>query len=96
MSEVTKEQIEAQRLVLQQNWSASRAAERVIAERDARAEAAELGIDLVDDPRTELGDGYVDHRISRGEYNAGDGVLGAINTNTGTCRTSKLSLTEAI
>lgn len=77
------EQIEAQRLVLQQNWSASRAAERVIAERDARAEAAELGIDLVDDPRTELGDGYADHRISRGEYNAGDDVLGAINTNTG-------------
>lgn len=77
------EQIEAQRLVLQQNWSASRAAERVIAEREARAEAASLGIDLIDDPRAELGDGYVDHRISRGEYSAGDDVLAAINANTG-------------
>lgn len=77
------EQIEAQRLVLQHNWSASRAAERVIAEREARAEAATLGIELVDDPRAELGDGYVDHRIRRDEHSAGDDVLGAINTNTG-------------
>lgn len=69
--------------VLQHNWSASRAAERVIAEREARAEAATLGIELVDDPRAELGDGYVDHRIRRDEYSAGDDVLGAINPNTG-------------
>ncbi len=77
------EQIEAQRLILQHNWSASRAAERVIAEREARAEAAVLGIDLIDDPRAELGDGYGEHRISRDAYTAGDDVLGAINANTG-------------
>lgn len=77
------EQIEAQRLVLEQNWSASRAAERVIGEREARAEAAALGVALVDDPRSELGDSYLDHRISRGEYHAGDDVIGAININTG-------------
>lgn len=77
------EQIAAQRLVLQHNWSASRAAERVIAERDARAEADALGIHLVDDPRAELGDGYVDHRISREELTSGAGVVGAINANTG-------------
>ena len=34
------EQIEAQRLVLEHKWSATAAAERVVAERDARAEAA--------------------------------------------------------
>ena len=77
------EQIEAQRLIVQHNWSSSRAAERVIAEREARAEAATLGIDLVDDPRAELGESYVDHRISRDEYSAGADVLGAINANTG-------------
>lgn len=83
-SEVRRaEQIEAQRLVLQHNWSASRAAERVIAEREARAEAADLGVDLIDDPRAELGDGYADHRIRRDEYTAADDVLGAINPNTG-------------
>lgn len=77
------EQIEAQRLVLQQNWSASRAAERVIGEREARAEAAALGVTLVDDPRSELGETYLDHRISRSEYTAGDDVFGSININTG-------------
>lgn len=77
------EQIEAQRLILQHNWSASRAAERVIAEREARAQAAAMGIGLIDDPRTELGAGYVNHRIGRDEYSAGQDVLGAINANTG-------------
>lgn len=77
------QQIEAQRLILQHNWTASRAAERVIAERDARAAAAALGITLVADPRAELGDTYLDHRTSREDYTPGDDVLGSINANTG-------------
>jgi ParB family chromosome partitioning protein len=77
------EQIEAQRLILQHNWSASRAAERIVVERDARAEAAALGITLIDDPRAELGDHYTDHRVSRDDYNSDADVVGAINPSTG-------------
>lgn len=77
------EQVEAQRLVVQHNWTASRAAERVIAEREARAEARGLGVVLVDDPRAELGEHYIDHRISRDEYQPGADVVGAINSGTG-------------
>ena len=77
------EQIEAQRLVLQHNWSASRAAERIVAERDARAEAAALGITLIEDPRAELGEHYTDHRISRDDYTPDADVVGAINPSTG-------------
>ena len=65
------EQIEAQRLVLQHNWSASRAADRIVVEREARAEAAALGITLIENLRAELGDHYTDHRISRDDYNSG-------------------------
>jgi ParB family chromosome partitioning protein len=77
------EQIQAQNLVLEHNWSASRAAERVIAEREARATAAALGIALVSDPIAEIGDTYLDHRISQDEFSAGDEVFGCVNANTG-------------
>ena len=77
------EQIEAQRLVLSHNWSASRAAERVVAERDARAEAAALGITLLEDPRAEFGEHYTDHHISRDDYTPDADVVGAINPSTG-------------
>jgi ParB family transcriptional regulator, chromosome partitioning protein len=77
------EQIEAQRLVLQHNWTASRAADRVIAEREARAEAAALAITLTENLRAELGDHYTDHRISRDDYNSDADVVGAINPSTG-------------
>ncbi|MGW0162121.1 ParB/RepB/Spo0J family partition protein [Mycobacterium sp. NPDC003323] len=77
------EQVEAQRLVVQHNWTASRAAERVIAERESRAEAHGLGVVLVEDPRAELGEHYIDHRISRDEYRPGADVVGAINSGTG-------------
>jgi ParB family chromosome partitioning protein len=77
------EQIEAQRLILQHNWSASRAAERIVVERDARAEADTLGIILIEDPRAELGDHYTDHRISRDDYTSDAEVAGAINPSTG-------------
>jgi ParB family chromosome partitioning protein len=77
------EQVAAQQLILSHHWSASRAAERIIAERDARAEAAALGIALTDDPRTELGEHYTDHRIGRDELSPGIQVVGAVNPNTG-------------
>jgi ParB family transcriptional regulator, chromosome partitioning protein len=78
------EQIAAQRLILDHSWSATRAAERVIAERDARTSASALGIELIDDPRAELGDYYTDHRLSRYDHTTGsDGVVGAINPSTG-------------
>lgn len=77
------EQIQALRLILQHNWSASRAGERIVIERDARAQAAALGITLVEDPRAELGDHYTDHRISRDDYKSGADVVGAINQSTG-------------
>jgi ParB family chromosome partitioning protein len=64
-------------------WSVSRATERVIAEREARAEAASLGIELINDPHTEFGDHYTDHRIRRDEFTSAVDVVGAINPNIG-------------
>ncbi len=78
------EQLEALRLVLDRGWLPSRAAERVVAEREARAEAAALGVTLVDDPEAELGADYIERRISREEFTPGADVIGAINANTGT------------
>lgn len=78
------EQLEALRLVLDRGWLPSRAADRVVAEREARAEAAALGITLVDDPEAELGADYIERRISREEFTPGADVIGAINANTGT------------
>lgn len=78
------EQLEALRLVLDRGWLPSRAAERVVAEREARAEAAALGISLTEDPEAELGADYIERRISREQFTAGADVIGAINANTGT------------
>lgn len=64
-------------------WSVSRATERVIAEREARAEAASLGIDLINDPHKEFGDHYTDYRIRRDEFTSAADVVGVINPNTG-------------
>lgn len=75
------EQVQAQWLVLKQRWSATRAAERVIAERNARAEAARLGIPLVDDPRAELGENYLQRRVAASS--PGDDAIGAINPGSG-------------
>jgi ParB family chromosome partitioning protein len=77
------EQIQAQNLILEHNWSASRAAERVIAEREARATAAALGIALVSDPVAEIGVTYLDHRVSQEEFSTGGEVFGCVNANTG-------------
>ena len=77
------EQIEALRLVLEHKWSATAAAKRVAAERDARAEAAQLGIPIAENLRAELGDKYTDRRISRDDYTPDAEVIGAINPATG-------------
>ncbi|UJL32229.1 ParB/RepB/Spo0J family partition protein (plasmid) [Mycolicibacterium vanbaalenii] len=77
------EQIEALQLVLERGWTAQRAAERVAAAREARAEAETLGVALVEDPRAELGEDYIERRISRDDYRAGMDAVGAINANTG-------------
>lgn len=76
------QQAQALQLILERGMSATRAAERVIAERDARAKAAELGITIVDDPQAELGDNCHQFRIAA--YEPGADVIGAINPGSGT------------
>jgi ParB family chromosome partitioning protein len=80
-----REQLEALRWFRQHSWPASRAAERVIAERDARAQATVLGVAVVADPRSELGDDYAERRVDRTELTAGsvEDVVAAINPGTG-------------
>lgn len=80
-----REQLEALRWFRQHGWPASRAAERVIAERDARAQATVLGVAVVADPRSELGDDYAERRVDRTELTAGsvEDVVAAINPGTG-------------
>lgn len=75
------EQAQALQLILDRNMSATRAAERVIAERDARAKAADLGIPIVDDPRTELGEQCHQFRVA--SYEDGADIIGAINPGSG-------------
>jgi ParB family chromosome partitioning protein len=75
------EQAQALRFIVDKRLSASTAAERVRAERDARARAAELGIDVVQDPRAELGDRCHQYRVA--DYAPGTDVVGAINSATG-------------
>ena len=76
------EQIQALRLILDRGMTSTRAAERVIAERDARAQAARWGIPVVDDPRAELGERFYEHRIPGYERNAN--LIGAIEPGLGT------------
>lgn len=75
------EQVHALQLILERGMSATRAAERVIAERDARAKAAELGVVIVDDPRAELGENCHQFRVA--DYEADADILGAINPGSG-------------
>jgi ParB family transcriptional regulator, chromosome partitioning protein len=75
------EQAQALQLILTRGMLATRAAERVIAERDARAKAAELGIRLVEDPRDELGEQCHHFRVAG--YEAGADIIGAINPGSG-------------
>ncbi|OJZ66785.1 chromosome partitioning protein ParB [Mycobacterium paraffinicum] len=76
-----KEQMQALHLILTRGMIATRAAERVIAERTARAKADELRIPLVEDPRAELGENYQLHRVA--DYEPDAEVIGAINPASG-------------
>ncbi|WP_260860833.1 ParB/RepB/Spo0J family partition protein [Mycobacterium tilburgii] len=75
------EQVQALELVLDRGMLATRAAEHVIAERKARAKATVLGIPLVDNPRTELGENC--HQYRAADYQPGVDVIGAINPGSG-------------
>ena len=74
------EQTQALHLILDRGMLATRAAERVVAERNARAKAEELGIPIVD-PRTELGQNCHQYRVA--DYEPGAAVIGAINPGSG-------------
>lgn len=76
------EQIHAMTLIRDRGWLASRAAERVIAERQARAEATQLGVTVVDDPATILGERYHDRRLAA--YDPGADLIAAIDPGLGT------------
>ncbi len=75
------EQLQALRLILDRGMLAARTAERVIAERNARAKAAELGIPIVEAPRVELGENCHQYRVA--DYESGADVIGAINPGSG-------------
>lgn len=75
------EQAQALQLILDRGMSATRAAERVIAERESRSKAAQLGIPIVEDPRAELGEQCHQFRVT--SYENGADVIGAINPGSG-------------
>ncbi|MFN8043286.1 MAG: ParB N-terminal domain-containing protein [Mycobacterium sp.] len=76
------EQIHAMTLIRDRGWLASRAAERVVAERHARAQAAELGVTVVDNPSAVLGEGYHERRMSA--YDPAEDVVATIDPGLGT------------
>lgn len=73
----------ALRLVLDTNVSPSRAAERVLAVRDARARADALGIRVIDDPAHEIGPNYLTHQIDEVPDGNSDEVIAAIDPMMG-------------
>lgn len=75
------EQVQGLRLILERGMLAARAAERVIAERNAHAKATELGIPIVEDPRTELGENCHQYRVA--DCKPGADVIGVINPGSG-------------
>lgn len=76
-----EEQETALTLTIDRNMTAARAAEWVIAARAARAQAEQWGIELVEDPRTELGDRFYEYRVD--EYAAQPGLIGALDPALG-------------
>lgn len=75
------EQAQALRLILDRGMLAARAAERVIAERNARNKATELGISIVEDPRAELGENCHRYRVAAFDDQAD--IIAAINPGSG-------------
>jgi ParB family chromosome partitioning protein len=76
------EQIQALRLVQERGMTSTRAAERVIAEREARAQAAQWAVPVVDDPRAELGERFYEFRVP--SYDGSANLIGTIDPGLGT------------
>lgn len=79
-----QEQVRALHLILDRNMTTSRAIEHVEAERQARARAKELGIEIVEDPRAALGENYYERRIYENDLTPDIDVIGAIDPGMGT------------
>lgn len=78
------EQLAAFRLLADETMTAKRAAERVIAEREARAAAAAAGVEIVD-PRKRLGNRFLEHRLADVPPGSPpESVVGAIDPLQGT------------
>lgn len=75
------DQIAALRLILERNTSPTRAAERILTERESRRRAAHAGIKIIDNPREVLGDDHFAHQID--DPADGNSVIAAIDDTTG-------------
>lgn len=76
------DQVAALRLIVERNASPTRAAERVLAERAARQDAARRGVEVVADPRAVVGADYLDRQVDA--PGPGEDVVAAIDDATGT------------
>lgn len=82
-----EEQLRVLELVVKNSgFTTQRAVDRVIVERDARAEAAQYGIELITDPRAVMGERYAQYRLyTRPAPDAGT-VYGEIADESGALR----------
>lgn len=80
-AERRSDQVTALRLILDRNTSPTRAAERVLTERESRRHAEKDGIEIVANPREVFGDNYLAHQIDD-PADANDPVA-AIDDTTG-------------
>jgi len=76
------DQTVAYRLVIDRGMSASRAVDRIRAERQARDAAAAQDIEIIADPREQFGPTFYDHRVFEGDDY--DDVVAAIDPDIGT------------
>lgn len=77
-----EEQIAALNLVLQRGMTGSAAATWVEAARSSRAQAAEWGVPIVDDPRVELGERFYEYRVAG--FDGRPGLIAALDPALGT------------
>lgn len=87
------DQIAALGLIVERNASPTRAAERVLAERAARQDAARRGVEVVADPRAAVGADYLDRQVDA--PGPGEEVVAAIDDATGTLVFYSLASAEA-
>ncbi len=75
------EQIQAMFIIRERGWSASRAADRVIAERQSRRQAADWGVRIVEDIVAELGENPHEYRVA--DYDPAADQIAAIDPAMG-------------